>query len=68
MSMNIQSAQYVNDDAGNQVAVQVTYEDSNGEVQTCSVPADGVTWQNQELKKWLAGGGKIAAAQPVQAA
>ncbi len=65
--MKIQSAQYLNDDAGNQVAVQLTYEDSHGEDQVCSVPVNGVTWQNQELTNWLAAGGTIAAAQPVQA-
>lgn len=60
--MNIQSAQYVNDQNGDQVSIQVTYEDDAGDEQQTNAPIGGATWVNAELNTWVAKGGKIQAA------
>ena len=48
--MNIQSAQYIADEDGNNVAIKVV--DDEGVER--SAPVNGVTWINTDLGKWLA--------------
>lgn len=60
--MNIQSAQYIDDEGGNHTGVNITYLDAEEESQQCQVPYQGVTWQNQALDAWVAEGNAITPA------
>jgi hypothetical protein len=58
--MQIESAQYIVDANGNNLAVDITHDDG----QVCSCPVDGTTWINGELNAFVAAGGVIAAGVP----
>lgn len=60
--MNIESAAYVRDGSGQDVAIQITYIDDAGKTQVCTVPVAGTTWINMKLSDWIAAGNAISAA------